>query len=61
MDPQLQTFIDQCRHCLTTQPGPAGRQQVATLLQALLSDLVWCARVQCALPGVCRMMNYLAA
>ena len=38
MDPQLQTFIDQCRHCLTSQPGPAGRQQVATLLQALLSD-----------------------
>jgi predicted metal-dependent enzyme (double-stranded beta helix superfamily) len=38
MDPQLQTFIDQCRHSLTAQPGPAGRQQVATLLQALLSD-----------------------
>ena len=38
LDPQLQTFIDQCRHCLTTQPGPAGRQQVATLLQGLLSD-----------------------
>ncbi|MEY4443673.1 MAG: hypothetical protein RL442_2673, partial [Pseudomonadota bacterium] len=38
MDPQLQTFIDQCRQCLSSQPGPAGRQQVATLLQALLTD-----------------------
>ena len=38
MDPQLQTFIDQCRHHLTTQPGPAGREHVARLLQGLLSD-----------------------
>lgn len=38
MDPQLQTFIDQCRQCLTSKPGPAGRQQVATLLQTLLAD-----------------------
>lgn len=44
MDPQLKTFIDQCRHHLTTQPGPAGRAQVAHLLQTLLTDAAFIDR-----------------
>ena len=44
MDPQLKTFIDQCRHSLTTQPGPAGREQVARLLRTLLTDTAFIDR-----------------
>lgn len=38
MDPQLKTFIDHCRECLSSQPGAAGRNAVAQRLQVLLSD-----------------------
>jgi hypothetical protein len=38
MDEQLERFIAETRRILKTDPGPAGRQRVAGLLQDVLSD-----------------------